>query len=143
MEIPPRSTYTKTTFPLLQSPRSTSLVANALLGLWTFRIGRFGCPDRETRGGVIHFVENGQLLGGDSDYSFCGEWTLQDSELRSRIRIVSHSHSIGSQGVFGAVREPFDLLFNAEAINRDYFEGYSRRTGYPEFRVIMHRARQL
>lgn len=139
MEMPPRSTYTKTAFPFPQSPLCISLTPNDLPGLWTFRIGRFGCPDRETRGGVIHFVENGQLFGGDSDYSFTGEWTLQNGELRSTMRIVSHGQSIGSPGVFGPAPQPFDLIFNAEAISRDYFEGYSRRIGYPEFRAVMHR----
>lgn len=139
MKMPSPSAYMPRREPRVAGSLPLDISANAMLGLWAFRVGRFGCRDSETRGGIIYFMEDSRMVGGDSHYSFTGRWHLRGSELRSTLnvrRLEPHADYAELPGFSG---ESFRLALSAEAIGEDYFEGRSHRAGYPEFRAIIRR----
>ena len=115
-----------------------SISPEQMQGLWTFRIGRFGCRDAETRGGVIH-IEPGRMTGGDSHFALSGHFELKGTELHASLRVCRHWHGGDLEELMGSTGNAFHLSFVADAISLDRFEGHSHREGYPEFRVVMQR----
>lgn len=139
MEIPDQATYTEHHISCVVGDFPVSVTEADMLGPWTFRIGRFGCRDSETRGGVIQFFNEGRVFGGDSHYSFSGTWKLVGAEVRAVLWIDRHSDASACQELLGSAAEAFELDFSAVAITRDCFEGRSHRPGYPEFRAVIRR----
>lgn len=114
-------------------------VAAALLnGVWMLRFGRFGCPESETRGGVV-VVAGGELLGCDDNFAYRGEWTLDGTELTALLHISRHVADTDLPTIFGTLENDYQIECVAEAITPDLFEGRLRRPGHPDARVIMRR----
>jgi len=114
------------------------ITAEAMAGLWSLRFGMFGCPDGETRGGVVHFGE-GLLGGGDSSFAYLGRWSLAGIELRATLDVARHSRDDMTTSIFGIGEDVYHAECIAHAITSDLFEGRIRRRGYPDARLTMRR----
>lgn len=112
----------------------------ALNGLWSLRFGRFGCPDSETRGGVVH-IQGDTLIGGDNNFAYQGDWAVDGSELTASLDIVRHGSDRVVPTVFGTLEAVYRLDCVAEAITPNLFEGRLRRPGHPDVRIVMRRVR--
>lgn len=124
--------------PPVAGSASVDTTADQLKGLWSLRFGMFGCPDSETRGGVVHIGE-GLLFGGDSLFAYLGQWTLAGIELRATLDVARHSREDGSTSIFGTSEDVYHAECIAHAITPDRFEGRIRRQGYPDARLTMRR----
>ena len=51
-------------------------------GLWTIEFG----SSVGMYGGAVVFLENGKVMGGDSGYSYLGEFDMEGSNLRATIK---------------------------------------------------------
>ncbi|WP_156405394.1 hypothetical protein [Sphingomonas sp. Root710] len=114
------------------------ITAGEMTGLWSLRFGTFGCPDGETRGGVVHIGE-GLLGGGDSSFAYMGQWSMAGIELRARLDIARHSRDDTTTSIFGIGADVYHADCVAHAITPDLFEGRIRRPGYPDARLTMRR----
>ena len=117
---------------------SVEISIASITGMWSLRFGTFGCPESETRGGVV-FVAPGALLGGDNNFAYQGEWTLDGTELTSSVQIIRHGVDSDLPTVFGTLESSCQFDCVAEAITPDLFEGRLRRPGQPDARIVMRR----
>ena len=115
------------------------LLPATVTGMWSLRFGRFGCPDSETRGGVV-FLQRDALMGGDNNFAYRGEWMLDGTELTASLDVVRHGGN-DLPTIFGTVEAIYQLDCVAEAITADLFEGRLRRPGHPDARFVMRRVR--
>lgn len=114
------------------------VTAIALEGAWTLRFGRFGCPDSETRGGVVH-LERGRLFGGNANFAFDGFWELRGTELNSALLIVRHGADKALATLFGIDESEYRAECSAEVITHDLIEGRIKRAGFRDARMTMRR----
>jgi hypothetical protein len=127
--------------PVMTSVAGThpiEISAAAIEATWTLRFGMFGCPDSETRGGVVH-VKDGQLLGGDSTFAYHGQWTLRGTELTASLDIVRHGIDRNATTVFGTDESEYHIDCVAEVMMPDLIEGRLLRPGFPDARLTMRR----
>lgn len=139
MKIPPASAYVARPLSYPTGLTPVEIATHEMVGLWSFRLGRFGCRDVETRGGVIYFLEDGRLAGGDSHYAFTGRWSLHGTELKTALHIQRLSHPVDPAELAGFTEDSLHLTVTAEAIGPGYFEGLSHRAGYADFRAVIRR----
>ncbi|MES2496575.1 MAG: hypothetical protein V4618_10690 [Pseudomonadota bacterium] len=128
-------------FPLAMpatGPACIDLDPAALWGMWQLRFGLFGCLDSETRGGIA-VVDEGRLMGGDSQFAYHGRWTLEGSELRATLSIFRHGNDPSMPTLLGTNDRTYQLECIAEIISIDVIEGRLRRPGFPDVRVAMRR----
>lgn len=90
-------------------------------GLWTIRVGLFGAPDSETRGGVVA-IEDGRIVGGDSNLAYFGECTGDSVSLAGRLHLIRHGDP-SFVTVFGRSDPEYDVEFVAERLGEGYYEG--------------------
>lgn len=136
--LPPDAFGCPTGRPPVVGGAPVDITAGEMMGLWSLRFGMFGCPDGETRGGVVHIGE-GLLGGGDSSFAYLGQWSLAGIELRAALDVARHSRDDMTTNIFGIGEDVYHADCIAHAITPDLFEGRIRRRGYPDARLTMRR----
>jgi hypothetical protein len=110
-------------------------------GLWTIRVGRFGAPDSETRGGVV-VVEDGRIVGGDSNLAYIGECTMDGLSAAGRLHIIRHGDP-SFVTIFGSNADEYDVEFVAERLRSGYYEGRLLVRPNWQGRLVLRRLRDL
>jgi hypothetical protein len=117
---------------------NSKISPDRIVGTWLVRFGKFGCPDRETRGGVVTMTP-GQIIGGDNNFAYAGVWALDGTEFTASLDIFRHGPDPYLKTVFGTDEDLYRVEVTAEAITSDLFEGRIQRPGYPDARLVMRR----
>lgn len=114
------------------------LADQGLGGTWSLRFGRFGCPDEETRGGIVQAFED-RFIGGDRNFAYRGFWRLENARLVASIEIAHHGFDPQLLAVLGTDTDEFVADCVAEPIAPGRYEGRIRRPGHPDVRVVIRR----
>lgn len=109
-------------------------------GIWVIRFGAFGWRDEDLRGGVLRLVD-GDIFGGSSNFLFRGGYSFSENEVRGHLQVDRHGADPTVTTIYGDAATGFSMTFIAHPISSDRLEGYFRRVGHPDARVVFIRYR--
>ena len=103
-------------------------------GLWWFQTTSVQNPGAFQMGGVV-VLETGRVLGGDSVYSYVGDYEVQGKEFVAHVRVKTWNTEVEAQNVFG-MTGPVDYAVEVRGVrNEDIVEGQLNRADAPDFKL--------
>lgn len=104
-------------------------------GLWWFQTTSAQNPGAFQFGGVV-VLETGRVLGGDSVFSFIGDYEIKASEFHARVRSKQWNFDVEVENVFGMKGPGIDYLVDLRG-QRDghVITGYINPVDVPDFKL--------
>lgn len=103
--------------------------------LWTVRFGRPETPPGEMEGGVL-VVESSRMFGGDSIYAYTGRLEVAGEDITGDLTVILHNPNYG-QSIYGKRELQFTARFIAKRVDEKRIEGWIKREGEIDVRVMM------
>jgi hypothetical protein len=86
-------------------------------GLWWFQTTSLQNPTAFEWGGVV-VLETNRILGGDSVYSYIGNYEVHGEEFRAQVRVKTWNHDVQAENVFG-MSGPLDYEVEVRGVRQE------------------------
>jgi hypothetical protein len=104
-------------------------------GLWWFQTTSVQNPGAFQWGGIV-VLETGRVLGGDSVFSFVGDYEVSGTEFRAKVRSKQWNSDVEVENVFGMKGPGIDYMVDVFGVRENGFmAGHISPVDVPDFKL--------